>query len=91
MPERVRANILAAYALTGCDTTNALFRITKAKAVTTLEGGSTIWRPLEIPKIRYPKLVKKECKRYIAGLYGDFEELTEAQYKIYASKVTKNE
>ena len=52
---------------------------------------STIWRSLEIPKIRYPKLVKKECKRYIAGLYGDFEELTEARYKIYASKVTKNE
>ena len=52
---------------------------------------STIWRPLEIPKICYPKLVKKECKRYIAGLYGDFEELTEARYKIYASKVTKNE
>lgn len=35
MPANVLQNILPAYALTGCDTTNALFRISKARAVTT--------------------------------------------------------
>ena len=66
MPEGVRANILAAYALTGCDTTNALFRITKAKAVTTLEGEEYHLETLGDPK----DPLSEACKEGVQKIYS---------------------
>ena len=91
MPSDVRDNMMAAYALTGCDTTSGLFRITKSRAVATLEtskyeisGLGDVDDPLNLH-------CREECHRFLAGLYGDYPNLTEARYKSYANRITKTE
>lgn len=93
MPSNVQSNILPLHALTGCDSTSSFFRVSKKRAVETLELnefdltplGPTDWGTLT------PKTYE-ECERFVAKLYGaSFDNVTDARYRLLATKDIKSD
>ena len=83
MPTSVIRNILLMHALTGCDSTSSLFRVTKRQALEILMKND----------IDMSALGDKDCippctetEKFIALLYGDYETVTEARYQLLAKK-----
>ena len=92
MPANIKDNLLAAYALTGCDSVSGLFHITKARAIATFEKHSFNLSEVGEPNTMLSQACESECERFLAMLYGDYTNLTEARYKMYAiQKTTRND
>ena len=82
MPSNIKDNLLAAYALTGCDSVSDLFHITKARAIATLEKHTFNLRDVGEANTLLSQGCESECERFLAMLYGDYTNLTEARYKM---------
>ena len=70
MPTKVLQNLLAMHALTGCDTTSALFNVGKKKAIKLLERGKFDMTTLGCSQPEQPDF--EEAERFVAQLYGNF-------------------
>lgn len=92
MPANVVKNVLPLHALTGCDSTSSLFRISKKKALAVMsseefdlaEFGGCEWEPLDTETIN-------EAERFIAHLYGEFDDVSAARYRLLATKTLSSE
>lgn len=80
IPDHIPHNILEVHALTGCDSTNASFRISKNKALSNILQYSIDLSQLGNSASCNPELIAS-CEEFIAKIYGDFVNITGAQYR----------
>ena len=85
----IACQLLAAHALTGCDTVAFMFGIGKAKAVKVLSSGC------QLLKIGNPDMamndVLQEATQFVARCYGcaSSESMSSARYEVWLSKTSK--
>jgi len=87
LPAAVQRNILPLHVLTGCDSVSSLFRISKSKAIETMKSFDEDLTALgENATELVPDAVAVQCEKFIASMYGSFTDVTEARYRLLATK-----
>ena len=87
LPAAVQRNILPLHVLTGCDSVSSLFRISKSKAIETMKSFDEDLTALgENATELVPDAVAVQWEKFIASMYGSFTDVTEARYRLLATK-----
>ena len=83
--------LLAAHALTGCDTVGCYFGVGKGKAIAALKAGYKL-DSIGLPGARLETVIK-EATRFIAACYGEKvgpgENMSDIRYRQWISKMSR--
>lgn len=86
-------NLLFLYAVTGCDTTSAIFNMGKIKAYKLLAADNVLRESMKIFNSSFAEEIEicSAGEKFLLHLYGgsDCGSLDEYRYKMYAKKVAK--
>lgn len=82
--EHIISDLLAAHALTGCDTTACMWGVGKGAAMKTIEKGHTL--PNVGDMRANIQSVIDEASYFVSACYGFVGSLSEARYKLWISK-----